>query len=366
MKLKVTSKAQEAKLISFQNDLKAPMCIDETSKDENSAITPNPLETNRKDVSTCESEDLPKCVSNPKQWNTKEFIEDEHKQIIDITSPITVPVAHVSQDTEDSKYHNENIQELMYCNKTHDMVPQVGSHLKTNEIFISTNEFDSEVQSDLELQGTKAISRFQQNEKNVRNTKPNCAPHSADTSTQGAHLVTTKKCLTSLNASNLNASLKFPDGTKFKIVKYVPPEDKTNVRKTKSNTSSTEHLDVGEAQEIPKEPKKAKYSLIVKSATKKNKPEGNKWITTDEKTQREKIYKFRYLNTPRELVETSKTCVKTSSDMWVENDNGLEDSLEILQVKYIFLWTQGDYCRNGVCDQGDRFSRGTQPTASVL
>ena len=116
--------------------------------------------------------------------------------------------------------------------------------------------------------------------------------------------------LKALNKPSINARIRLPDGTKLKVVGYIPSkkmENKLNDSSLQSAGKSVSRKDNGEKQIMPK------YSFNVKSSVLKSDNAKRKWISKDDNKEedekarkRRKVYNYRYLNTFKESLDDKK------------------------------------------------------------
>ena len=151
-----------------------------------------------------------------------------------------------------------------------------------------------------------------------------------------------KSYLNSLNRSNINATLQLPNGTKFKVVKYVPPEKLTD-----GNLSCLKSVEESSRIEsVPHQQQKRKYSLTVKPQSQNmmmNEDKPSKWLKTNEMKkqapQREKVYKFNYLSSFKEIREDQKWAQESRVKIFGEDVTTpkTEEESDALEVKMDIL-----------------------------
>ena len=106
--------------------------------------------------------------------------------------------------------------------------------------------------------------------------------------------------------------VQLPDGRKFKVVKYVPPEKNTD-----SNDNSDSQIQSVETTTVKNDPVQKKYSIKLRCpATPDTGEVSKKWLTKEEK-ERKKEYKMRYLSSFREVQEEKEMGSKDQGqDIW--------------------------------------------------
>ena len=152
--------------------------------------------------------------------------------------------------------------------------------------------------------------------------------------------------LTAINNSQQPTRLQLPNGTTFKVVRYVPPkEQKVCSKGEKMNDSSTLCRNPSKMRRIdeqsPSTSLPQKFTISVKGATKRKMNEeedtDSKWLSKNAQVNREKQYKFRYLNSFHELQEDKKWMSRSKAKIFGEQSCPQENSenSESLEVTVI-------------------------------
>ena len=135
-----------------------------------------------------------------------------------------------------------------------------------------------------------------------------------------------------INDSNCNARLELPDGTKLKIVRYVPPNVQEAVKVKDDNNHAecqAEHLQKteGNVQHVKNSNNwenvtnaQGKYSLTLRRNPRQDSNKStSKWLTTDENKARDKSYTFRYLTNGYQMKAKKKTSAEGNGNNPTDN-----------------------------------------------
>ena len=128
-----------------------------------------------------------------------------------------------------------------------------------------------------------------------------------------------KNELKAINAAHRKTTLQLSDGTRFKVIKYVPPEGQTDFNKENVYTSSNPCVDVKKGKEemgnIQPSSSTQKYKMLVnKNGQETIKEQSSftlKWLSKEETMTRQKEYKLRYINNSNGLQNKSTFNVKS-------------------------------------------------------
>ena len=143
--------------------------------------------------------------------------------------------------------------------------------------------------------------------------------------------------LNSFNDPNANTHVKMPNGTTWKIVKYVPPKVKRQYLSEGFTKSAETERQLSES-EIPT---KKKYTFARSAQTsRKNEETNSKWMSQEDTKaggERSKVYKFTYLNSFKEIIEEKKWRSESRAKIFGEdspNKSQIEAECKSLEVNH--------------------------------
>ena len=286
--------------------------------------------------------------------------------------------------TDEIGIRNAVLQDMINSNDTHSP-PQEHTSVEVEEVSNHMNSFHSE-SSNYHLPSIELM----ENAKDMGDTARGHRENLVTSNTTGDFMLKRKPptkihssspatFMKPLNKSRVDARLQLPDGTKFKVVGYVPAKGKSvNLNHSslkysgklssqtssetpvvgyvpaKGNSVNLKHCSLKSSGKLSSQSasetavvkrKTANYSLAVKSSMVKKEEDGSgrkKWIPIqdgkDQKSteKRRKVYKFSYLNTFKESLDDKKWSIESKAKIsgeQITDEDKLATDTEDLEVR---------------------------------
>ena len=282
-------------------------------------------------------------TENPHTMTTQHLTEDSypHENYVNVMSTIEECSYNQDATTYDTQYPHTAYKNLTESEVQHHLNPlEMNKLCERNNSVEHINGHDNPLllkDASYDVSDTHEIPPNEEIATNFVskdiNLNSNLTPNRLEKADSKFQLQVSRSHLQAINTSIGNTTLKLPNGQTFKIVKYVA--ESANEENKSNNQGAAPCVSVK---------KKFKIAGKSKAIPKNENKEGAKWLSSHEKSDRQRKYQFRYMNHHDQMIDDTKVQAM-KREMWLhktisktKNDNVSSSPIQVRILLFMIIY----------------------------